>query len=343
VNHGSRHNTLKAILLAACSLAACQAAALDAGPRQHIRVVGSSTAYPIITAAAEHFSRHAGGRHAPVVESTGTGGGFKLFCVGLGLHTPDMVVASRAMLPTERTACTTQGVTGVRELKIGYDGIVIANARGAPRFALSTDDLYLALAKEVPDPVRRTRLIANPYRHWHELNPALPHLPIRVYGPPPTSGTRDVLLERVLEQTCAKVPALLASYPDDPEEFKLHCQRLREDGAYINAGENDTRLVRRLIDDPDALGILGFNFLERNPAQLQAATIDGAPPTLDLIERGAYPLSRPLYLYVKEQHLGVVPDLAPFLDHLQARPTSGPDGYLLDYGLIPLRAAEHTP
>jgi phosphate transport system substrate-binding protein len=342
VRPGYRRIGFKAIFAAAWALAATQTVALDTGPRQHVRIVGSSTAYPIVTAAAENFSR-IGARRAPVVESTGTGGGFKLFCSGLGLTTPDMVMASRRMLPSEHAGCAAQGVSAVREVMIGYDGIVIANARGAPQFRLTTDDLYLALAKEVPDPISRSRLVANPYRNWRELNPALPDLPIRVFGPPPTSGTRDVLLERVLEQTCTRVPALRAAYPDDPEQFKLHCQRLREDGAHINAGENDTRLVRRLIDDPGALGILGFNFLERNMAQLQAAAIDGALPTLDAIESGAYPLSRPLYLYLKEAHLGVVPDLGPFLAHLLAKATSGADGYLLDYGLIPLRAAEREP
>ncbi|MCG6968098.1 MAG: substrate-binding domain-containing protein [Chromatiaceae bacterium] len=315
------------------------AGAVDLSQRQHILIVGSSTAYPIIAAAAERIGREHG-LPTPVVESTGSGGGFKLFCAGLGLQTPDIVMASRRMKHSERVSCTNQHVDDVREIKIGYDGIVIANSKDAPHFSLTRHDLLLALAREVPAPEAPDRLIANPYTSWQQVNPALPDLPIRVLGPPPTSGTRDILVERLLHSACLAIPALEAAHENDPAAFAQHCQGLREDGAFVNAGENDARLVRKLIDDRGALGIFGYNFLDRNRDRLQAASIDGISPEFDLIESGVYPLSRPLYLYVKQRHRSVVKGLDEFVDTLISAEVSGPEGYLIDQGLIPLTEAE---
>lgn len=329
-------------LAAALYLAMAQVPAADLPLRQHVVIVGSSTAYPIITTAAEHFHRH-GPFHAPVVESTGTGGGFKAFCSGLGLETPDIAMASRPMKAAERASCQAQGVTAIREVQIGYDGIVFANARGAPGFALRTLDLYLALAKDVPDPAGRLRLVPNPYHRWREVNPNLPDLPIRVLGPPPTSGTRDILVERVLEAACDRVTFLRALRRDAPEQYLRHCHTLREDGAYVDAGENDARLVRKLAADPGALGVLGYNYLERNADKLQAASIDAARPDLDTIQTGAYPLARPLHLYLKLAHADRVPGLPEFVAQLLAPDAVGPDGYLLDQGLIPLRTRPEQP
>ena len=330
------------LLLATCMIClgvGANGIAADLSQRQHILIVGSSTAYPIIAAAAERISRQSD-MITPVVEATGTGGGIKLFCNGIGLDTPDIAMASRPMKDSERAACAGNHVEDIREIKIGYDGIVIANSRDAPRFMLSSDDLYRALAREVPSPSQPERLIANPYRSWREVNPDLPDLPIRILGPPPTSGTRDILAERLLQSVCLESAALRAMFDTDRAEFKQHCHALREDGAFVNAGENDARLVRKLIGDPDALGIFGYNFLDRNRDRLQAASIDGIDPEFELIESGTYPLSRPLFLYLKQQHARVVRGLESFVEALVSVEVSGPEGYLVDQGLIPLPPAE---
>lgn len=334
---GVAAGVLGVVLLAATAMAA----ALDLGSRRHIVIVGSSTIYPIVTAAAEYFSR-ASRHHAPVVESTGTGGGFKLFCNGLGLDTPDITMASRRMLESEKEGCRKQGVDEVPELKIGYDGIAFASVKGTPALVLSTDDIYLALAREVPDPGGEQRLVANPYLRWSSIDPALPDLPIRVLGPPPTSGTRDLLAELVLERACGRIRALAYLRRTDEANFRRRCHALREDGAYVNAGENEERLVRKLLDDPGALAVLGFNFLERNADRLQAASVDGVWPDVESIRNEAYPLSRPLFLYVKQAHVSVVPGLMEFLRSLTSEGVWGDDGYLAVQGLIPMPAEERA-
>jgi len=324
------------LLMLVCST---HAVAIDLGLRQHIYIVGSSTAYPIISAAAEWFGRNTRFR-APVLESTGTGGGFKMFCSGLGLDTPDIVMASRPMKTTELRRCEEQGVGEIVALQIGFDGIVLAHSRQMPRLEVSAEDLYLALAKEVPDPSGRTRLISNPYQRWHEINPLLPDLSIRVLGPPPTSGTRDILVERLFDSACAKVQYLRTMRQEEEVAFRRSCIALREDGVYINAGESDARLVRRLIDDPQVLGILGFNFLDRNSDKLNGAVIDGVEPRFELIESGEYPLSRPLWLYLKEAHVQTVAGLSEFVVNLTSPEAWGDEGYLVDKGLIPLPEGE---
>lgn len=310
--------------------------ALDELQRRHLFLVGSSTTFPVISAAAEHIRRTEGGP-VSVVEATGTGGGFKLFCAGLGLDTPDIVMASRRMKDSERARCHDQGVGAVREVRIGYDGIVVANLREAEPMALSTRALHLALAREVPAADGSGGLVVNPYTRWDEIDPNLPAKPIRVLGPPPTSGTRDILVERLMHAACLELPPLRAVAEDQPEEFARRCYTLREDGLYVNAGENDARLVRKLFGDPGALGILGYNFLDRNRDRLQGAPIDTVAPSFESIESGEYPLTRPLYLYLKEAHLGMVPGLDDFFSALTSPAAIGADGYLLEQGLIPLR------
>lgn len=309
--------------------------------RQHILVVGSSTAYPIIASAAEYFGRQSGVT-APVVESTGSGGGLKLFCSGLGLATPDIAMASRSMKDSERLDCARNDVNDIREIKIGYDGIVIASAKGTPEFRLSKRDIYLALAREVPLRGEPGQLIPNPYLAWNQIDPALPALPIKVLGPPPTSGTRDVFVERLLQDACMEVPFLRALRQRDPTGFQQRCHALREDGVFVNAGENDARLVRKVISDPGTLGIFGYSFLDSNRDRLRAASIDGIKPQFELIESGVYPLSRPLYLYVKPRHSALVKGLDDFIETVSSAEASGPDGYLIDQGLIPLPVRERT-
>lgn len=321
----------------------CQALPLDThaqgndlNQRRHILISGSSTAYPIVAAAAERFGRQ--GQHiTPVVESTGTGGGIKLFCAGTGLATPDIVMASRRMKDSEREDCARNHVNDVREIKIGYDGIVIASTKEAPRLTLTTMSIYLALAREVPAGADGD-FVPNHYQAWNEIDPALPALPIRVMGPPPTSGTRDILLERLFQNACLDIPALSTLHETDPVLFRQRCFALREDGLFVNAGENDARLVRKLFGDPQALGIFGYSFLDRNRDRLQAASIDGIEPQFELIESGAYPLSRALYLYIKPHHASVVGGLDDFIDEILSPAAAGAEGYLVDQGLIPLPA-----
>ena len=316
-------------------LLSSQMAQAELVQRQHIHVVGSSTAYPIIAAAAEHFGRH-NEFTTPVVESTGTGGGFKLFCAGLGLSTPDIAMASRSMKPSEREICEKHAVTDMREIKIGFDGIVIANNRDAPQLRLSRRDIYLALARWVSSPNSPGTLVANPYRNWRQINPDLPDLPIHVYGPPPTSGTRDILVERLMSEACQEEPVIRELLQQDPASFNQQCHALREDGVFINAGENDSRLVRKLFNDPGAVGVFGFNFLDRNRDRLQAASIDGTFPEFETIESGVYPLSRPLYLYVKPRHARIVAGLRDFVDDVISPESLGAEGRLSEQGLIPL-------
>jgi phosphate transport system substrate-binding protein len=335
----TRPSRLIGLLALAILLPTLAAHAFDELQRRHLFLVGSSTTFPVISAATERIQRAEGGP-VSVVEATGTGGGFKLFCAGLGLATPDIVMASRRMKDSERALCRDNGVDAVREVRIGYDGIVIAKLREAVPMALTSRALHLALAREVPAADGSGRLVANPYTRWDQIDPALPAAPIRVLGPPPTSGTRDILVERLMHAACLEVPALAPLAQQDPEGFARRCYTLREDGYYVNAGENDARLVRKLLGDPGALGILGYNFLDRNRDRLQGAPVDGVAPTFESIESGEYPLTRPLYLYLKEPHLDVVPGLAGFFAALTSPEAIGPEGYLVEQGLIPLRPGD---
>ena len=312
--------------------------------REHINVVGSSTVYPFATTVAENFARGTAFR-APKVESTGSGGGMKMFCAGVGLDRPDVATASRPMTDTELARCRANGVRDVIEIKIGFDGIVIANSKDAPGFQLTTREIYLALAATIPDPrmaepAGPEDLIANPFENWNEINPRLPPQPIEVLGPPPTSGTRDKLAERAMVDGCNTFPMIRALESSDSRLHQTTCQKFREDGRYIEAGESDTLIVRKLEKNPLALGIFGFSFLDQNLDTLQAATINGTTPNYDNILADDYALCRPLFLYVNREHLGRVPGLPEFLGAFTSEEAAGPDGYLTDRGMIPLPADE---
>jgi phosphate transport system substrate-binding protein len=316
-------------LLMTAAATALVAFAAQAQARDQIRVVGSSTVFPFSTAVAEQFGQKSGLK-TPVVESTGTGGGIKLFCSGVGEATPDIVNASRAMKKTEAETCAKAGVKEITEVKIGFDGIVLANSKQHTPYALSEKEVWLALAKEVPV---GGKMVANPNTTWNQINPALPADKIEVLGPPPTSGTRDAFVELVMDKACAEFPEVTAL---DADAKKAACQTVREDGVYIDAGENDNLIVQKLAANPAALGIFGFSFLDQNIDKLQGSTIQGVAPTFENIADGKYPIARSLYFYVKNAHVGVVPGIREFIAEFTSDAAIGEDGYLAGKGLIPL-------
>jgi phosphate transport system substrate-binding protein len=321
-------------LLLAFGLAAAIAA--PASARDQIRIVGSSTVYPFSTAVAEQFGRTRGFK-TPVVESTGTGGGIKLFCAGVGDQTPDIANASRRMKDSELAACKAAGVGDIVEVKIGYDGIVIAASKKAKPVALKKQQVFLALAKQVPV---GGKLVPNPYKKWSDIDPSLPALAIEVLGPPPTSGTRDAFVELAMEGG-AKALALLADLKaKNEDQFKAVAHSIREDGAYVEAGENDNLIVQKLVANPNAFGIFGYSFLEENTDKVRGETIDGVAPTFDTIADGSYGISRAIYFYVKKAHVGKVPGLQEFISAFLSDAAASEDGYLADKGLIPLTGAE---
>ncbi|AWF83241.1 phosphate ABC transporter substrate-binding protein [Microbulbifer sp. A4B17] len=317
--------------LAALTLATSQVAM---AARDYISIVGSSTVYPFTTTVAERFSR-ATQFKTPVVESTGTGGGMKLFCQGVGESTADITGASRRIKQSELEMCNGNGVDVV-EVQIGYDGIVLANSKKAAPFKLTRKDIFLALAKEVPNPNGSETLVANPYKTWKDVNPALPNTKIEVLGPPPTSGTRDAFAELAMEGGCKKFGWIAAMKKTDKSAYKAICHNVREDGAYVEAGENDNLIVNKLVANPNALGIFGFSFLDQNADKVQGSLIEGQSPTFDSIADQSYPVSRPLFIYVKKQHAGVVPGVKQFLAEFTNERAWGEDGYLADKGMIPL-------
>lgn len=298
-----------------------------------IRVVGSSTVYPFSTVVAERFGRMTT-NPTPVIESTGTGGGMKLFCSGVGSDTPDISNASRRIKDSEIENCLNNGVEEVVEVKIGYDGIVLANSIRADHYDLTQRDIFLALAKNIP--TEDGTLVENTYETWQEVNPALPAIKIEVLGPPPTSGTRDAFSELVLEKGCKTFPWLKALKDTDKPRFKAICHGLREDGVYIEAGENDNLIVQKLNANPTSLGIFGFSFLDQNSDKVQASYINGHEATFDNIASGDYPISRSLYFYVKKAHLDDVPGLADFVKLFMDERAIGEDGFLTERGLIPM-------
>jgi phosphate transport system substrate-binding protein len=317
-------------LLMTAAAVAIAAFALDAEARDQIRVVGSSTVFPFATAVAEQFGQKSGLK-TPVVESTGTGGGIKLFCSGAGEATPDIANASRQIKKSEIEACAAAGVKEITEVKIGFDGIVLANSKKHALFQLSEKEIWLALAKEVPV---AGKLVANPNTTWKQINPALPAEKIEVLGPPPTSGTRDAFVELVMDRACEEVPEVKAL--TDANAKKAACQTIREDGAYIDAGENDNLIVQKLEANPAAVGIFGYSFLDQNIDKLQGSTIQGVAPTFENIADAKYPIARSLYFYVKNAHVGVVPGIREFIAEFTSDAAIGEEGYLVDKGLIPL-------
>jgi phosphate transport system substrate-binding protein len=313
--------------------------ALAQSARDSISIVGSSTVYPFTTTVAEQFGR--GGKFkTPKVESTGTGGGLKLFCNGVGPQFPDIANASRRIKPAELTTCAANGVKDVVEIKVGYDGIVLAQSKAGTPLNLTRKDVYLALAKNVPDPANPTSLVPNPYKTWKDVNKSLPAVKIEVLGPPPTSGTRDSFAELYMEAGCKTFAWLDGLRTQDEPSFKRKCDSIREDGGYIEAGENDNLIVQKLGANKDAVGVFGYSFLEENLDKLKGAVVDGISPSFETVASGKYPASRPLFIYVKKAHVGVIPGIPEFIAEYTSDKALGDEGYLADKGLIPPTKAE---
>ncbi len=294
--------------------------------RDQIRIVGSSTVFPFSTAVAEQFGKTSSFA-TPVVESTGSGGGMKLFCAGVGEGHPDMTNASRRIKKSEFENCTNNGI-GITEVKIGFDGIVLANSKAGPDISLTLPQVFQALAKEVP---MNGKLVANPYKMWSDIDPSLPKTKIEVLGPPPTSGTRDAFVEIAMEGGCKKLAGA-----KELGLKKKACHVIREDGAFIEAGENDNLIVQKLEANPAAFGIFGFSFLDQNSDKVKGAKVNGTSPEFEEIAAGNYPISRSLFFYVKKQHVGVIPGIKEFVAEFTSEKAWGPEGYLADKGLIPL-------
>ena len=320
---------------------AATAAALagQAQARDYISIVGSSTVYPFATVVAEQFGKTTSFK-TPKIESTGSGGGLKLFCAGIGVEHPDVTNASRRIKKSEVEKCAGNGVDDVVEVKIGYDGIVFANSRKAEPVSITREQIFLALAKEVPDPSGGETLVPNPYMKWSDVDPSLPGIGIEVLGPPPTSGTRDAFAELALEGGCKKIGWIKAMKKEDKKRYKAICHTVREDGAYVEAGENDNLIVQKLDANPAAFGVFGYSFLDQNSDKLQGATVDGVEPTFENIADQSYPVSRPMYFYVKKAHVGAIPGMKEYLAEFTSEKAWGPEGYLADKGMIPMPDAE---
>jgi phosphate transport system substrate-binding protein len=313
---------LKILGLAGLAMSLAAGIASDAAlARDRILIVGSSTVYPFASAVAEQFGRSSGFK-TPVVESTGSGGGIRLFCAGADEKTPDITNASRRMKPAELAKCHENGVTPA-EVVIGYDGIVLANSVDGPKFHLTLEQIFRGLAKELPID---GELVMNPHRNWSDIDPSLPNEKIEVLGPPPTSGTRDAFEELVMETACA----MIGNIPDES------CTAIREDGFFVEAGENDNLIVSKLAANPVAVGIFGYSFLDQNPAKIQGAAVGGVEPTFENIAAGRYPVSRSLYFYVKKEHVNEVPGIREYIAEFTSDSAWGDDGYLTKIGLIPL-------
>ncbi len=330
-------NTIKILMATAVSaalLVSIYSAPSEAAGRDYISIVGSSTVYPFATVVAEQFGKTTKFK-TPKVEATGSGGGLKLFCSGIGISYPDIVNTSRRIKKSEVSNCAKHGVKDITEIKIGYDGIVIANSRKSRRMKVSRRELYLALAKDIPSGVGES-LKPNPNRTWKDVNPAFPDIRIEVLGPPPTSGTRDAFAELALEGGCKTFKWIKEMKKKDRKKYRAICHAVREDGAYIEAGENDVLIIRKLEANPDAFGIFGFSFLDQNEDRIQGSIVDGVEPTFENIADGSYPVSRPLYFYVKRAHAGMIPGIKEFIREFTSEKASGEEGYLIDKGLIPM-------
>lgn len=334
---------LKKTLIATSLSTLLAVGSAQASSRDYISIVGSSTVYPFATVVAEQFGKTTQYK-TPKIESTGSGGGLKLFCAGVGVEHPDITNASRAIKSSEVDLCASNGVTDIIEVKIGYDGIVLANSKDADAFHLGLKDIFLALAHEVPDPKNPDSgtLVPNPYQTWKDVNSSLPATKIEVLGPPPTSGTRDAFVELAMEGGCKKFGWIKDMKKADKKHYKSVCHTIREDGAFIEAGENDNLIVQKLEANPKALGIFGFSFLDQNSDKVQGSLIEGVEPAFESIADGSYPVSRPLFFYVKKAHIGVIPGLDRYLGEFTSDAAWGDEGYLSDRGLIPMPVAERN-
>lgn len=322
----------KGAILAAAAIIAAGLGVSKAEARDYISIVGSSTVYPFATVVAEQFGKTTQFK-TPKIESTGSGGGLKLFCAGVGVEHPDITNASRRIKKSEFEKCNTNGVKEIVEVKIGYDGIVLANSNKVAPLKLTRKDIFLALAKDVPDHKGGEKLVPNPYKTWKDVNASLPATKIEVLGPPPTSGTRDAFVELVMDKGCEEFDLIKNM---DKKDMKKACQTIREDGAFIEAGENDNLIVQKLEVNPDAVGIFGFSFLDQNSDRIQGSFVEGIEPTFEAIADGTYPVSRPLYFYIKKAHVGTIPGITEYVDEFTSDKAWGPDGYLADKGMIPM-------
>ena len=325
-------------IAAAAALALTASVALTdaAEARDQIRIVGSSTVFPFATVVAEEFGKTTDNK-TPVVESTGSGGGLKLFCAGVGVNHPDITNASRRIKLSEVDRCAENGVTDITEVKFGFDGIVLANSKAIEPFSITLQQLFLALAKDVPSD---GGMVANPNQTWADVDASLPAVKIEVLGPPPTSGTRDAFVELAMEGGCKTFPDIEALKKQDKMAYKVLCHSIREDGAFVEAGENDNLIVQKLKANPGALGIFGYSFLDQNRDKVQGSTINGIAPDFDTIADGSYPVSRSMYFYVKKAHVGVIPGIEEYIATFTDEDAWGPYGYLADKGLIPLPDAD---
>ena len=310
--------------------------ATPAVARDQIRIVGSSTVYPFATAVAEKFGRKTKFK-TPVVESTGSGGGLKLLCEGVGERFPDITNASREIKTSEIKRCAKNGVTEIIEVKVGFDGIVFANSKKSARMELSLRDMWTALAAKISV---NGKMVSNPNKYWDQVNPALPHTKIEVLGPPPTSGTRDAFVELAMEGGCKTYPEIKAMKKQNKKAYKAICHTIREDGAYVEAGENDNLIVGKLRANPSAFGIFGYSFLDQNSDVIQGSLVEGKEPTFENISNGSYPVSRSLYFYVKKAHVDKTPGIREYLKEFSSDNAMGEYGYLTEKGLIPMPAAD---
>jgi phosphate transport system substrate-binding protein len=305
--------------------------------RDQIKVVGSSTVYPYTQAVAEEFGKKSG-KKAPVVESTGTGGGMKVFCQGVGEGNPDITGASRAMKKSEFELCTKNGVTDITEIQLGFDGLSIAQSKQGKPMDLTKEQIFLALASEVPD---GDKLVKNPNKKWSDVDASLPDTAITVYGPPPTSGTRDAFVELAMHEGCKTLDYFkkqkgTMEKADFDKLVAEKCTPMRQDGPFIEAGENDNLIVQRIEADPNALGIFGYSFLYENEDKLQGVKIAGVTPSFDTIADKSYGLSRPLFLYIKNAHRNVIPGMDEFVTEYVSDEAMGQDGYMHERGLVVL-------
>ena len=319
--------------VAAAAAVAFSFVATDTLARDRIKTVGSSTVYPFATTVAEYFGKNTEYK-TPVIESTGTGGGMKLFCAGTGLNHPDVTNASRAIKKSEKEKCKANGVTPV-EMMVGFDGIVLAGNKSGKQLKLTRIQLYKATAREIWD---GSKFVDNPYKKWSDIDPSLPDLQIEIMGPPPTSGTRDAYVELVQHKACKK----LGLKKKGPNGYKTRCSAVREDGGYIEAGENDNLIIQKLGADKNKFGIFGFSFLDENADVVQGVTIDNVYPEFEDIASGAYPVSRSLYFYVKKEHLSSVPGLKEYIKYFVSPAMIGEEGATVEKGLIPLPKEEYT-
>jgi phosphate transport system substrate-binding protein len=329
---------MKNYLAMAAAVAMLASANSAQAARVYVWAAGSSTLFPFSTRVAENFAKKTG-RKAPKVESLGTGGGIKLFCSGSGEGFPDIANASRPMKRSEFDQCQKKGVKDIIQLKVGFDGIVVAVDKDGSNYNLTTQHLYQGLAANV---VRNGQFVKNPHAKWTDVAAGLPANRILVYGPPPTSGTRDAFIELGIEAGALKFPVAAALKASNEPQFKAKVHPLREDGAWIDSGENDNAIIGTLTKTPGAMGVFGYSFLEENVDKVKGASVNGVRPTAKNITDGTYPLSRSLYIYVKRSMIGVTPGLQEFVSEYVSDAATGRGGYLQGRGLIVLPPAQHA-